>query len=162
MSNGKSMKHGVYMPTVISSIVDVISKLIETCHDGADGFKTAASAVTDPALKSELLLYSGQRAEFVEDLEEVIIDLGETPPSHGSFGAAIQRGWMHLVKAVGSNEHAILATCERGEDTALKAYREAASSALPSGIGALVASEYQSIKRVHDRIKTLRDGSKQA
>lgn len=148
------------MATVISSILDVIGSLIETCRDGEEGFKTAAGAVIDPALKSELLLYSGQRAEFREDLEEVVRDLGEAPPTHGSVGGAVQRGWMHLIKAVGNSEHAILATCERGEDAALKAYREAASSTLPSAIGALVASQYQSLKRTHDRIKSLRDASK--
>jgi uncharacterized protein (TIGR02284 family) len=145
--------------TVISQVRDEINKLVETCHDGEAGFRAASEAITNPAIKAEMMQYSRQRAEFVTELEKAVAELGESPASEGSVAGALHRGWIHLIKSVGSSDHAVLSSCERGEDSAVAAYRAALNAALPGKAGALVASQFQAVRRTHDRIKLLRDAN---
>ena len=145
------------MSTVISQVRDAVNKLVEICRDGEAGFEAAAEAIKNSSVKAELMQYSGQRSEFVIELEKAAEELGETPTTSGSVAGALHRGWIHLIKVAGTSDHSVLSACERGEDSAVAAYREALNTALPSQIGALIASQFQAVKRVHDRIKLLRD-----
>ena len=77
------------MSTVISQVRDEINKLVETCHDGEAGFRAAGEAISNPAIKAEMMQYSRQRAEFVTELEKAVAELGETPASEGSVAGAL-------------------------------------------------------------------------
>jgi len=147
------------MSTVISQVRDEVNKLVETCHDGEAGFRAAAEAISNRTIKAEMMQYSRQRLEFAGELEKAVEELGESPAGEGSMAGAVHRGWIHLIKAVGSSDHAVLAACERGEDSAVSAYRAALNTTLPGRVGALVSSQYQAVKRTHDRIKLLRDAA---
>jgi uncharacterized protein (TIGR02284 family) len=69
---------------------------------------------------------------------------------------------MNLRKALTSqDQHAILAECERGEDSAVQAYRDALDESLPPQLALPVASQYQTIQSTHDRVRDLRDASGQ-
>src|SRR5690349_11489973 len=138
-----------------------LNGLIETCIDGQKGFEAAAEAIEDPQLKQELKQYSEQRGDFAHELQRLVASSGEDAKEHGSASGALHRGWMDLRKAVSSNDaHAILAECERGEDSALEAYREALDEPLPPQLALPVASQYQAIQSAHDRVRDLRDSSK--
>ena len=140
-----------------------LNTLIETCNDGKTGFEHAAGGIEDPVLKAELLQYSGQRAEFAAELTEAVAAAGAKPTEGGSVAAAVHRGWTKIRDAVTkSDRYAILAECERGEDSAVAAYRKAAGAGLPTAHANLIATQQQAIQRVHDRIKALRDSSKPA
>lgn len=141
----------------------VINRLVEICHDGEKGFAAAAEALDEPTLKNELLRYSRQRGEFGSQLEKVLSDVGEEAVSHGSPSGAMHRGWMNLKASMThDNTHAVLAECERGEDAAVDAYRDAVASSLPNNIETLVMTQYQAVERAHDRIRSLRDAAKPA
>ena len=58
------------------------------------------------------------------------------------------------------DSHAVLSECERGEDSAIEAYQQAISHDLPSPVRDMVELQYDAVRRVHDRIKSLRDASK--
>lgn len=141
----------------------VINRLIEVCHDGEKGFAAAADALQDATLKTELMRYSTQRGDFSSQLETTLRQAGEKPVTHGSASGAIHRGWMNLkASTMRDNTHAVLAECERGEDTAVDAYRDAVASVLPNDIEKLVMTQYHAIERAHDRIRSLRDATKPA
>jgi uncharacterized protein (TIGR02284 family) len=141
----------------------VINQLIEICHDGEQGFAAAAEAPDDPRLKNQLLRYSRQRLEFGSQLEKVQREPGEKPVSRGSASGAMHRGWMDIKASMTrDNTHAVLAECERGEDAAVDAYRQAVASSLPGSIETLVTTQYQAVERAHDRIRSLRDAAKPA
>jgi uncharacterized protein (TIGR02284 family) len=131
-----------------------VNHLIEICRDGQIGFETAAKAVKETSLAAELTQYSMQR--------EVSLDtMGESFRDAGSVAGALHRGWMNLKAAVASNDrYAVLAECERGEDSAVKAYREAIAGNLSPNLQTLVESQYEQIQRVHDRVKELRDAAR--
>jgi uncharacterized protein (TIGR02284 family) len=149
--------------TATIEIRDVVNRLIEVCHDGERGYAAASQALPadDMLLKSELAQYGRQRKEFAADLEAELAQFGEEPVGHGTISAALHRGWMNLKQAMTANQRGvILAECERAEDAALAAYREAMSTAMPSPIDSLVETQYEALKRVHDRVRMLREASK--
>jgi uncharacterized protein (TIGR02284 family) len=146
------------METATLKLEDVVNQLIEICRDGEKGFETAAKAVSDAELKSELMRYSLQRRDFAIDLERALEDLGQDPIAHGSIVGVLRRGWIHLTRIAGEHTHAILAVCERGEDEAMEVYRHALNESLPGSLEDMVGAQYRVISTVHDRIRTLRDG----
>src|SRR5215467_15880110 len=105
----------------------VLNDLIETLKDGQEGFKQAAEGVSNPQLKSLFRDYSQQRSRFAIALQSEARSHGETDPeSSSSATGALHRGWINLKSAItGGDEHAVLAECERGEDSAVEEYKKA-------------------------------------
>ena len=140
----------------------VIDNLIETLKDGQEGFKQAAEGVSNPNLKSLFRDYSQQRSRFVTALQSEARSHGETDPeTNSSATGALHRGWINLKSALtGGDEHAILAECERGEDSAVEEYKKALDDGLTPSAQELVSRQFAEIKAAHDRIKSLRDATK--
>ena len=144
-------------------IISTINGLIETLKDGQQGFKEASEAVKDSQLKSLFSEYSLQRAKFAGELQSEAISLGESNPEDSSSTAgAMHRAWIDLKSAITSqDDHAILAECERGEDSAIAEYKKAMEEdALSSNIRDTISRQYTDVKQAHDRIKALRDAAK--
>jgi len=119
----------------------VIDNLIETLKDGQEGFKQAAESVRNPALKALFSGYSDQRSRFATVLQSEARRQGETEPeTTSSATGALHRGWINLKSAVtGGDEHAILAECERGEDSAVEEYKKALDDDLSPAARQLVS-----------------------
>ena len=141
---------------------EIIDNLIETLKDGQEGFKQAAEAVSNSQLKSVFRDYSQQRSRFATALQSEARSHGETKPETSSSATgALHRGWINLKSAVtGGDEHAILAECERGEDSAVEEYRKALDNGLSPTAQELVSRQFTEIKTAHDRIRGLRDAAK--
>ena len=140
----------------------VLNNLIETLKDGQEGFKQAAESVRNPALKALFSDYSQQRSRFASALQTEARKLGEEKPETSSSATgALHRGWINLKSAItGGDEHAILAECERGEDSAVEEYKKALGDGLSPSALELVSRQFDEIKAAHDRIRSLRDASK--
>ena len=143
-------------------VISTINNLIETLKDGQEGFKQAAKGVKDPQLKSLFNEYSLQRSRFATELQSQARSLGEPEPETSSSAAgALHRAWINLKSAVTSgDDRAILAECERGEDSAVEEYEKAMRDNLSASLREIVARHYAEIKNAHDRIKNLRDTTK--
>ena len=142
--------------------ISTINDLIETLKDGQEGFRQAAEAVEDPELKSLFNEYSLQRARFAGELQSDAIGLGESNPEKRSSAAgAMHRAWIDLKSAITKHDdHAILAECERGEDSAIKEYQTAMEEEeLAAPVREVISRQYAEVKRAHDRIKYLRDAA---
>jgi uncharacterized protein (TIGR02284 family) len=143
--------------------ISTINGLIETLKDGQEGYRQAAEAVKDPELKSLFNEYSLQRSRFAGELQSEAVGLGEDKPKDSSSATgAMHRAWINLKSAITSrDDHAILAECERGEDSAVKEYRDAMEKEeLSSPVRDIVSRQFTDVKSAHDRIKQLRDASK--
>jgi uncharacterized protein (TIGR02284 family) len=140
----------------------VLNNLIETLKDGQEGFKQAAEGVSDPKLKSLFRDYSEQRSRFATALQSEVRRHGETDAETSSSATgALHRGWINLKSAItGGDEHAILAECERGEDSAVEEYKKALDNGLSVSAQDLVSRQFVEIKAAHDRIRSLRDATK--
>ena len=144
-------------------IISTVNSLIETLKDGQRGFKEAADAVKDPQLKTLFNEYSLQRSRFAGELQSEAVRLGESKPEDSSsVTGAMHRAWIDLKSAVTSgDDQAILAECERGEDSAVKEYRDAmGKEELSSPIRQIVSRQYTEVQNAHDRVKQLRDATK--
>lgn len=145
-------------------IISTLDSLIETLKDGQEGYKQAAEAVKDGQLKSLFNEYSLQRSKFAGELQSQVVQLGESDPEKSSSTAgAMHRAWINLKSAISSSDdHAILAECERGEDSAVAEYKKAMEedSHLSGPARDTVSRQYTDVKAAHDRIKALRDAAK--
>lgn len=138
----------------------ILNDLIETLKDGQEGFRAAAADVDSSELKTLFGEYSLQRSKFAGELQAVAHSLGDKDPATtGSVAASLHRGWINLKAALTSkDEHAILAECERGEDSAVAEYRKAlATEALSTDVRATLQTQSVAVQAAHDRIRDLRD-----
>jgi uncharacterized protein (TIGR02284 family) len=143
-------------------VISMINELIETLKDGQKGFKEASEGVKDPQLKSVFNEYSRQRSRFAAELQGKAQSLGESEPEAGSTAAGtLHRAWINLKSVVTSgDDHAILAECERGEDSAVEEYQKAIANGLSAPVREIVSQQYAEIKKAHDHIRNLRDTTK--
>jgi uncharacterized protein (TIGR02284 family) len=140
------------------SVISTLNSLIETCKDGQLGFKEAAEGVERSDLKSAFYEFSQQRSEFAGVLQGLVRNLGGEPEDDGSVSGAMHRGWIDLKAAItGKDEEAILNECERGEDYAKDAYKDALETNLPANIADVISQQAQAVQAAHNRIKMLRD-----
>lgn len=143
--------------------IDILNRLIETCHDGHEGFREAADGASDTELKGIFTRYSEQRANYAGELENLVRQLGGEPEQSGSIAGAVHRGWINLKTAIaGNDDKAILNEAERGEDSARSAYEDALENEhLPEAIRTTIQVQYEGVLAAHDHIKSLRDAANQ-
>ncbi|MDQ2712158.1 MAG: PA2169 family four-helix-bundle protein [Acidobacteriota bacterium] len=138
--------------------LSAVNGVIRICKDAEEGFRGAASAVNDASLKRLFEEYSSQRASFASQLRTVVQESGNEPADPSGIAGTLHHGWIALKGVLtGQSEHQILEETERGEDLSVKHYREALSKSLPPQLQSILETQYQEVKRAHDRIKSLRN-----
>jgi uncharacterized protein (TIGR02284 family) len=144
------------MATQTEDMVSVLNELVQTCEDGAQGYKKAAEDVEESSLKTLFTTYSSQRAKFAAELRSAIEAHGGKAAASGHAAGALHRGWMGLKEAIGNKDKAIIDECEAGEDAAIKAYKEAFAKNLPGAAGELVNRQYAGIQEGHNTLRNLK------
>lgn len=142
-----------------SEIRSTLNSLIATAKDGEEGFRAAAEKLQNTEYRRIFEHFASQRARFASELQNEVSRIGGTAETSGHVTGAIHRGWISLVDAVtGTDDHAILAEAERGEDAAVKSYRDAMAKDLPSDIRSVIEGQFQEVMSAHNQVKALRDG----
>jgi len=141
-----------------NQVIATLNNLIEVSKDGEEGFRTSADNIDDSLLKSFFLRRSLEVAGSVKELQEVVRSMGGEPETTPSITGTLHRRWIDLKTAITSNDKlAVLNEAERGEDVALKAYKEAVVQDLPPYVRDIVQKQLEGVKRNHDEVKALRD-----
>ena len=139
-----------------TQVISTLNNLIQTCRDGEEGFRTAADGVKRAELKGLFREYTRQRASFAGALQDEVRRLGGEPPEAGSITGSLHRGWMGLKAALtGEDERAILGECERGEDSALSAYRAALEVDMPAAVRTMVERQFAEVREARQHIRGL-------
>ena len=139
-------------------VISTLNDLIETCKDGEDGFRTCASDVGDTTLKTFFSSRAQQCGAAAVELQNLVRAYGGDPEKSASLGGAIHRRWVDVKSAImGHDDKAVLKECERGEDVAVRSYREALEKELPEHIRIIVQRQYDGVLKNHDQVKQLRD-----
>lgn len=147
------------MATDTSEIRSTLNDLIQTAKDGEEGFRTSAEKLQNTEFRRIFENFASQRSRYASELQSQVSRVGGTAETSGHASAALHRGWIDLKSALtGNDDHAILAEAERGEDVAVKAYRDAIAKDLPSDIRSLIESQYQEVQDTHNQVKAMRDG----
>ena len=141
--------------------ISILNDLIETSKDGQEGFKSCAEDIKHPELKALFAKRSADCAAAAAELQAQVRALGGDPETSTSVAGDLHRRWVD-VKSVftGKDEEAVLNEAERGEDHALKAYKEALEKISKHnlvGIRDLVERQYHGVQRNHDQVKALRN-----
>ncbi len=143
--------------------ISVVEHLIERCKDGQKGFREAAEKVKAADLKAFFNEVSAERARFAQELQAELSTLGKPDKKvSGSVEGALHRAWVDTKVALGGDDHTVLDWLEHGEDVATDAYQKALSGNLPETLRELVQRQANSVQRVHDKVKTLRDTARAA
>ena len=145
------------MTMATNDVIETLNDLIETSRDGEQG---SARAQGLPNLKTLFEAAARRCAEGVAELEAKVRGLGGQPAQGGSAGGSMHRAWINIKSAItGMNEHAVLAECERGEDTGKHTYEEALKQDLPTDVRTIIERQYQGVKENHDRVRDLRNAA---
>lgn len=140
-------------------VAQTLGELIERCKDGVKGFTTASTDVEDADLKQIFHQYARERDNNITELQDYLHRTGHTAPETSSLEGTLHRAWIDLTSALVSRERKrVLEECERGEDYAVSAYRNALKNdALPQEVRSLIEKQYQGVQAAHDRIRDLRN-----
>lgn len=138
--------------------IDILNNLIETSKDGEYGFRACAEQAESATLKSTLAQRADECRRGAADLQAAVRSLGGKAEDSGSAAGAMHRGWVAIKTTLSRyDDLAVLEEVERGEDSALAAYRDALKDDLPATVRSLVEEQYAGVKRNHDQMRTLRD-----
>lgn len=138
--------------------ISELNDLIETCLDGQKGFQECAEDLKNPQLKSTMTARAEECRTAAAELQQLVTRLGGDPERKSSVAGALHRKWVDIKSAItGKSDEAILNECERGEDVALRSYRDALKKDLPAEVRVVVERQAQGVQRNHDQIKALRD-----
>lgn len=158
----KPITTDAYVPSndLKDNTISTLNGLIAICKDGESGFKEAAENVERDDLKSLFSEFSAQRLQFAGGLQALVESLGGDATDSGNLSAALHRAWMDVKGAfTGKDDSAALSECERGEDSAKKAYKNALEEDLPDFVRETVQNQYNAVLNSHDRVKALRDAA---
>ena len=146
------------MATDNKPVVSVLNDLIETCKDGANGFRAAAAAVQHADARALFTSRVPVIERASEELQAEVRRLGGDPETTGSVAARLHRGWIGLKSAVtGKDDAAIVTECERGEQLAVRNYEEALEEELPAEVRAIVERQYRGAVQNLERVRALGD-----
>jgi uncharacterized protein (TIGR02284 family) len=144
-------------------IIDTLEDLVETSKDGEYGFRSSAEHVKNPELQRLFLQRADECRMAAQELQRMIVQQGGTVEDEGgSVSGAMHRGWVSVKGSLaGYSDLAMLEEVERGEDAALKRYREALEDdSLPAEVRSLIERQMQGVRRNHDQVRALRDAEK--
>jgi len=139
--------------------VGVLNDLIENCKDGEYGFRACAEHTRREDIRALLSSRADDCARAARELQAHVTELGGRPDSSGTAAGALHRGWVAVRGTLsGYTDLAMLEECERGEDVALKRYREALErQELPAQLRTTIQRQYEGALRHHDQVRNLRD-----
>lgn len=145
--------------------VALINELIEINNDRIEGYERAMKETDDADLKALFSSMSGESRTYRGELIAEVISLNGTPAEGTKNSGKIYRAWMDIKAALtGRDRHAIIASCEFGEDAALEAYDDVltADSALNAKSRDIIVKQREKLQQSHNKIKALRDATKTA
>ncbi len=142
--------------------IDHLNELIQINNDRIDGYETASKEATTGDLQSLFSSLIQTSRECRTELSAAVAQIGGVPTDSTKISGKFFRAWMDVKAALtGNDRHAILASCEFGEDQALQTYRKVLdqSSSLPAERVEMIQKQYDRLKADHDKIKSLRNQS---
>jgi uncharacterized protein (TIGR02284 family) len=144
------------MPLRREEVAEILNGLLDTCQDGIDGFRTAATCVTDQRVRAALLGCVTNIEHAQQELRAEVQRLGGIPEAHGTVEGALHRGWIDLKSAgYGHAVSAVLDECERGEQDAVRRYEMALVTKLPRDTRVMVARQRFGVLHNLERVRAL-------
>jgi uncharacterized protein (TIGR02284 family) len=143
-------------------LISVLNDLIRINHDRTEGYHKAIEELkpTDIDLKTMFTNMANTSMQFGNALAAEVRNLGGEPATDTTQSGKLYRVWMDIKSGVTARDRkSVIALCEFGEDSALKAYRIALESdaEIPANIRQLILDQKASLQNSHDVVKRYRD-----
>jgi uncharacterized protein (TIGR02284 family) len=138
--------------------LSLLEHLVETCRDGEQELRRAATKLPDNGFRALCDAYAGQYATFAAELELEIGRLGgrARAPRRNDLE---QPGWIHLAhKGTGEDASCIETECELGESASLRSYEEVLAHELPAEVRSMLVRQYAELKRAYERARAYTGG----
>ncbi|NND88274.1 MAG: PA2169 family four-helix-bundle protein [Flavobacteriaceae bacterium] len=141
------------------NLVNNLQELLEKNYDAEKGFTKAMKDAENSRLKGFLKRQAAQRAQFVNELDQEIRNLNETPKDSGSFKGDMHRTWIDIKTAfTGDNDEAVLEECIRGEKASVEEYQERLEkNHFPPHVTSVLTNQLNTIQGTLNNVKTLED-----
>jgi len=149
--------------TTTEKSTEAVNELIIINNDRYEGYQTAAEETDDSDLKSLFSKCSIQSKGFAEELRKLVPSSEEAPKrDETKLSGKFYRAWMDVKSALtGKNRKTILSSCEFGEDTALKTYKDVLDNSedLSGELLTVITRQQNELQQSHDQIKSMRDSA---
>jgi len=149
--------------TTTKETIEVLNDLVAINNDRIAGYEKAIDETkdTDNDLKSLFTSMIDESRKLRLDLAAEVQALGGEYDRGTTASGKLYRAWMD-VRAVftGHDRYTVLANCERGEDAAQNAYKDALKENVPAYIRTQLEGQKRTLKASHDKVKSLRDAAK--
>ena len=149
------------MKTTNASAIETLNDLVKINNDRVEGYQKAVelTADEDSDLRELFNNMAGESRQYANQLTSYINTSGEEAEKGTRTDGKIYRLWMGIKATFsGKDRKSILASCERGEDAAQKAYGEALNDEdLSVSERELIMDQKSKLRVSHDMIKRLRD-----
>jgi len=144
--------------------IEILNDLVAINNDRITGYEKAIDEAkdSDSDLKSLFRSMIDESRGIRLALANEVQSLGGEYERGTTASGKLYRVWMD-VRAVftGKDRHSVLANCERGEDAAQNAYKDALSEkSLPAYIRTMLEEQKRKLRASHDKVKALRDAAK--
>lgn len=138
--------------------IDHLQQLVQINIDSAEGFRHAADALHDKVLAADFRVWAVDRTRQADELARYVALNEAEAPDERSWMAALHQTWLEFRAAISAGDtQAVLAEAERGEDLIKERYEETLKETAGSGVNDVLQHQYASVKKVHDRVRDLRD-----
>lgn len=144
--------------------ISVLNDLIQTNHDRIAGYEKAISEASEMDMDIKAIfnkMIQESRQNNIELANEVTA-LGGEPATSSTIGGKIYRIWMDVKTTFSSSDrHAILDSCEYGEDVAVEAYEDALQSEAEMTVVLLnlITRQKAGIQLAHNQVRSYRDAN---
>ena len=148
-----------------TTTIEILNDLIETNYDRIEGYRKAAeeSKDFDESLHPLFMSKADESRKHVSALVEKVRAMGGEAERGSTTMGTLYRTWMDVKASFSTNDrHSMFASCEYGEDQALKAYRKALDkdADLDPATKQMLNMQLATIQKSHDEIKAMRDAVK--
>ena len=138
----------------------ILKTLTSTLNDSINGYRESAGHAESGNLKQLFQEMAGERSSASDELKAEVRRLGGDPDDDGSTAGYLHQRFLDMKAAVtGRDDRAIVNEVERGEDYLKEKFETALNSGHLSGESrAAVEQAYQSVRKGHDQIASIKHG----
>ncbi len=137
-----------------------LNTITATLLDSVQGYRDAAENSESGRFQEMFRTNADERSRVAEDLRAEVRRLGGEPEDDQSTMGSLHQRWLDLKAAVtGRDDKAIINEVERGEDYLKEKFETALNSGHLSGESrAVVEQAYQSVRKGHDQVASIKHG----
>lgn len=142
------------------TLIRSLNTLIRTNLEAHKGYKQAAENIADPEISTTLETMAQKHHKYVNDLSEVVDEMGGKPRDNSTTLGKFHAGWRNLEALLNNGDKSMLIDeCVKGEQAAIKNYREALRHPVPDGIIDMVWDQYDTIKATTQKLQVMRNAA---